>query len=64
MVNLEDSAAFCAAKPEMVNDWARCENLAMVMAYAGKHNVQPSANDSQMLVMPATADDRNFRTAA
>ncbi len=64
MITLEDCAAFCAAKPEMVNDWAHCENLTMVMAYARAHNAVLCANDSQMLSGPSPADDHNFRVAA
>ena len=64
MITLEDCAAFCAANPEMVNDWAHCENLTMVMAYARAHHAMLSANDSQMLSGPSPADNSNYRVAA
>lgn len=64
MVTLEDCAALCAANPAQVNDWAHCENLTMVLAYADDRSAMLCANDSQMLSGPSPAVTQNFRIAA
>jgi len=64
VITLEDCVAFCSANPEMVNDWAYCENLSMVMAYARAHTAAICANDNQMLRRNSPDDDHNFHVAA